>query len=434
MGWVLVHQRPGIFAAVMALTGVALAGCAPVAPDGDGTVVIEVGVDGAVADALKAQIQSAAEAADIVVEFRDVQNLTAPTVSENETAAIEADIVLTDSVAELTGLAATGALTPVTALPGVDADSVFSEVGPHWAALTADAEGGSIGFPVATSLSSVTFMNPLAFAEHGYAVPTNSAEFDALVDRIETDNAGFPWCAGMENGELTGDPFIDWLAEFVLATGGSDVYRSWLAGETPSDAPEIVAAAEAARDTIANHSAAKGDSAALLSIGFANTVPMFDLVGTYGKQCFFVRERPEYLSFVTDVVADEVAAGSYRQISAFPFFGAGDSVVVTPIVDAVFAGVGRVDKDVETLVRAMSTSPFGDSFAPESSWVSARPGAMDERSSPFVAANRTVLGVATGVELSPRSVMSVERLDRLRSAAVAFLGGQDWADAAQGVE
>lgn len=428
------RQRFATLSAVL-VSALTLAGCAPVAPDGDGTVVIEVAIEGTVADAVKAQISAAATAAELTVEFRDVPALSVPTSEADDVVSIEADIVLTDSVAELTALASSGALTPITSLPGVDPETIYTEVGPYWASLTADAEGESFGFPLAASLASVTFMNPLAFTEQGYTVPTTSAEFEALVDRIESDNSGFPWCAGMENGDLTGDPFIDWLAEFVLATGGSELYRSWLAGETQSDSPEIAAAAEAARDTIANHSVAKGDSAALLSVGFANTVPLFDLVGTYGKQCFFIRERPDYVSFMTDVVTAEVAAGSYRQVSAFPFFGAGDTVVVTPIVDAVFAGVGHVDKDVEALVMSMGAAPFGDSFAPESSWVSARPESTDDRPGPFVAVNRTVLGVAPGVELSPRSVMSSDRLEKLRAAAVSFLSGDaEWAEAAANVE
>lgn len=433
MRWVPVSLRFTRFAAVSAIvtaSALALSGCAPVAPDGDGTVIVEIALDGAIADAVTAEIQSAADAAELTVEFRTVDQLSAPAV-DGDVAQLQADLVLTNHVSELFALAEQGALTPVSTLPGVDPEVLFAEVGPHWMPITANAEGEAIAFPVAMSLSSVTFMNPLAFAEHGYAVPSDAEGFASLVSQIETDNAGYPWCAGMENADLTGDPFIDWLAEVVLATAGAETYRSWLAGEVASDAPEIVAAAEAAREMLANHSVAKGNSAALLSVGFANTVPMFDLVGTYGKQCFFVRESPDYLAFVPDVVREEVAAGNFRQVSAFPFFGASESDVTTPIVDAVFAGVGRVDKDVVALVAAMGATPFGDDLPDATNWVSARvQQSTDGRTSPFATVNKDVLGSAESVVLSPRSVWSDEELIALRAASVAFLAGDaDWATA-----
>ncbi|MFM2412203.1 MAG: hypothetical protein RLZZ587_536 [Actinomycetota bacterium] len=416
--------------AFMAVSAIGLSGCAPVAPDGDGTVIVELALDGAIAEAVTAEIQAAADAAEIAVEFRAVDQLSAPVV-DGDVAQLDADLVLTNHVSELFHLADQRAITPVATLPGIDADLLFAEVGPQWTSVTANSEGDAIAFPVAMTLSSVTFMNPLAFAEHGYAVPSDVQGFASLVAQIEADNAGFPWCAGMENADLTGDPFIDWLAEFVVATAGPETYRAWLTGEVANDAPEIVAAAEAARDLLANHSVAKGESSALLSVGFANTVPMFDLVGTYGKQCFFVRESPDYLAFVPDVVREEVAAGTFRQVSAFPFFGASDSAVSTPIVDAVFAGVGRVDKDVVALVAAMGITPFGDDLPDTTNWVSARvQQATDGRTSPFAVVNSDVLSSAESVVLSPRTVWRTESLDELRAASVAFLAGDvDWATA-----
>jgi len=419
--------------AALAVTGavsLTLSACAPVAPDGDGALIVDIAVGGSVAEALTAQIQSVANDAGFTVEVRAVDTL--PAVSElGEDPQLEADIVLTSDVSSLMALSDAGALTPVSTLPGIVPEELFAEVGAQWMPITANSDDETVGFPVAVSLSSVTFVNPLAFAEHGYVIPTNSDEFDALVATIEKDNAGYPWCAGMENGTNSGDPFIDWLAEFVLSTAGEDTYRSWLSGEFSSDSPDIVAAANAARDALTVHSVAKGNSAVLLTDGFANTVPMFDLVGTYGKQCFFLRQRPDFLSFVPDVVKAEVAAGTFRQVSAFPFFGAGKSDSTAPIVDAVFAGVGRVDKDVVALINAFGTTPFGDGFGDTTNWVSARIATTaDDRTNPFAAVNSAVLSATDTVVLSPRSVMTAKRISALRAASVLFLRGEaEWAAA-----
>ena len=417
--------------AVVGAVSLTLSACAPVAPDGDGALIVDIAVDGSVAEALTAEIQSIASDAGFTVEVRAIDAL--PTAADlGEEPQLEADVVLTSDLTSLLALSDAGALTPVSTLPGIVPEELFAEVGAQWMPVSANAEGDTVAFPVAVSLSSVTFVNPLAFAEHGYVIPTNADEFDSLVATIEKDNAGYPWCAGMENGTNSGDPFIDWLAEFVLSTAGEDTYRSWLSGELSSDSPDIAAAANAARDALATHSVSKGNSAVLLTDGFANTVPMFDLVGTYGKQCFFLRQRPDFLSFVPDVVKAEVAAGTFRQISAFPFFGAGNSATKAPIVDAVFAGVGRVDKDVVALVTALGVTPFGDGFGDATNWVSARITTnADVRTNPFAAVNSAALSGTDTIVLSPRSVMSADRLSALRAAAVLFLSGEaEWAAAA----
>jgi alpha-glucoside transport system substrate-binding protein len=417
--------------AVISAVSLTLVACAPIAPDGDGALIVDIAVDGSVAQALTAEIQSIARAAGVTVEVRTVDALPAPS-EPGENPQLEADIVLTSDVMALMQLSDAGGLTPVSTLPGIVPEELFAEVGAQWMPITANAEEETVAFPVAVSLSSVTFVNPLAFAEHGYVIPTSSDEFDALVATIEKDNAGYPWCAGMENGALSGDPFIDWLAEYVLFTAGEDTYRSWLSGDVTSDSSEIASAANAARDALAAHSVAKGNSAVLLTDGFANTVPMFDLVGTYGKQCFFLRQSPDVHSFLTDVVKAEVAASSFRQISAFPFFGAGKSDSAAPIVDAIFAGVGRVDKDVVAFITAFGTTPFGDGFGDTTNWVSARISTnADSRTNPFAAVNSAVLSSTDTVVLSPRSVMTSERLSALRAASVLFLSGEaEWAAAA----
>lgn len=421
--------------AIAAASAFAMSGCAPVAPDGDGMLLIDISVEGAVAQSLASEITAAADAAGIQVETRFVDAVPQAS-SLGEDLQTEADLILTEDVRSLMELAGAGAVTPVSLLPGIDTDVLFGEVGAKWLSASLDAEGETVAFPVAASLSSVTFMNPLAFAEHGYQVPTNPAGFVDLVAQIETDNAGYPWCAGMENGDLTADPFIDWLAEYVLATAGDEVYQSWIAGETPTADAAIEVAATFARDALANHSSAKGKPARLLDDGFANTVPMFDLAGTYGKQCFFLRQSPDFLGFVPDTVAAETAEGSFRQISAFPFYGVENPTTSTPMVDAVFAGVGRVDKDVVALLSAMATAPFGDGFADDTAWVSSRgDAAADDRVSPFVAVNRAVLNGSDTVVLSPRATMAPDRLAALRAASVEFLTGEvDWFTATASVE
>lgn len=107
-----------------------------------------------------------------------------------------------------------------------------------------------------------------------------------------------------------------------------------------------------------------------------------------------------------------------------------------PVVDAVFAGVGKVDKDVVALVNAMGIAPFGDDFAESTNWVSARVGsATDSRQSPFVDVNRTLLGNVESVVFSPRIVWTEAKLTELREASVAFLSGDaDWPTVAAAVE
>lgn len=73
-----------------------------------------------------------------------------------------------------------------------------------------------------------------------YNADTYGGKPPAAPDQLEMLSAGHPelWCLGLASGPTSGWPGADWIADLVLETDGSGVYRDWVTGGTHwSDSP-----------------------------------------------------------------------------------------------------------------------------------------------------------------------------------------------------
>lgn len=427
--------RPASLAALSVVASLTLSSCAPAVPEGDGSLLVDVVVSNSLSESVAAEVEALAAEQGITVEVRTVTEVT-PQETVDGVSAIEADVVIADNLALLDQLAGAGVLVDSTRMPELYPAEAAGAMTTRWSAIVDDADGLSFAVPVAMAPLSVTFYNPRAFAEHGYQVPDSAEGFSQLMSTMKTDNSGFPLCAGMENDVSTGMPFVDWLSEFVLAQSGPEKYAAWLTGELASDSPEVTRAADAAKALLADNSVANGDASQLLKDGFANTVPMFDLSGVYGKQCFFVRQGLDFAQYFPDAVRSEMADGNYAQLSAFPYLGVSGAEATVPMVDAVFASVAHLDTDSVALLTALANTNGAGISANVQGWIGAAPTTGDDtREDPFVQISHSVLDGAESIALSPRVALSHDRLNALRDAAVAFLSGDvEWGDAAANVE
>lgn len=113
-------------------------------------------------------------------------------------------------------------------------------------------DGELKALPVKTDLKSLVWYSPAVFASKGYddALPlTTFEEFLALVAQMQEDEeAGVPFCVGIESGEASGWPMTDWIEDWMLRRKGVDFYDRWVSHEIPFDHPEVIEVAEEVKD------------------------------------------------------------------------------------------------------------------------------------------------------------------------------------------
>ena len=101
-------------------------------------------------------------------------------------------------------------------------------------------EGGEIwGIPFKVDVKSTIWYPIKAFESHGYAVPNNWEEMEALAAKIVADGNGSPWCVGIKDGQATGWIATDWLEDVMLRTAGIDAYNRWITNDLKFDSPEV---------------------------------------------------------------------------------------------------------------------------------------------------------------------------------------------------
>ena len=132
------------------------------------------------------------------------------------------------------------------ALPADIAGKVTTDFAAGWDVYSSSADGTVYGLPGRSSVKSMVWYSPSAFAEAGYATPTTLEELTALSDQIVADG-GTPWCIGAESGAATGWVLTDWIEDFMLRVNGGGVYH-----EIPFNDPQVVAAIDAVGAIVKN--------------------------------------------------------------------------------------------------------------------------------------------------------------------------------------
>ncbi len=121
------------------------------------------------------------------------------------------------------------AKSQVQALDGiVDIAKVKASMVPG-VADAATVDGKVYGLPVSANVKSLYWYDKANFAAAGLTVPTTQDELVALMDKVKAAGKT-PLCYGMESGGATGWPATDWIEDYVLQTGGTEVYDQWVAG------------------------------------------------------------------------------------------------------------------------------------------------------------------------------------------------------------
>jgi alpha-glucoside transport system substrate-binding protein len=128
-------------------------------------------------------------------------------------------------------------------LPEVVATSTQNDFISGWDSY-ATFDGTIYGIPGRSSVKSIVWYSPAAFADGGYEIPESIEDLTALSDQMVADGLT-PWCVGAESGVATGWVLTDWMEDWMLRVNGEEVYDQWVDHEIPFNDPQVVAVADA---------------------------------------------------------------------------------------------------------------------------------------------------------------------------------------------
>jgi alpha-glucoside transport system substrate-binding protein len=401
-------------AAVLAVAGMSLTGCAASAPAGDGKVTIYGAYGEAQAAAIQAELDAwtASDAGNPQVTFTSLASFDTDIKVKIESGQAP-DIGVWPQPGGLLDQADN--LLPLSDV--VDLAPIQKTLVPGWDTL-AQKDGKIYGLPLSANVKTLVFYNPTEFEKNGYTVPTTDAEMTALIEQIKADGSGYPFCAGIESGGATGWPITDWIEQYVLDYYGVDTYNQWIAGDVKfSDIPK---ATDKVAELLLTEGNVNGGGTSMVTDGFGNTAPLFETGGKAKGQCFMLRQGSFITDFFPDAIKAEVAAEDYTHADVFTLpapEGASAGVLGGGDLAAAFTN----DQDVAKVLNFILSDKLGTIMAEKSSFVSPHK-TFDNALYP------TELGKKVGQAMADAEVFGFDGSDRMPSEVNAefWLAGTDW--------
>ncbi|AKT51325.1 ABC transporter substrate-binding protein [Arsenicicoccus sp. oral taxon 190] len=286
-----------------------------------------------------------------------------------------------------------------------DVEKVKSSIIPGF--LDAATVNGKVyGAPMAMNIKSLYWYDKATWKQKGYEVPKTQAELEALLAKMKSDGVA-PMCFGLGSGPATGWPGTDWIEDYVLQTGGKDVYKKWVDHEIKFDSPEVRKAFDIYNKLVLTDGYMYGGRQNAASIQFATALnPMFAKPPKCltGKQGNFITQK----GFFPDTIFKDIdnVVGVFQTPSVngeHPVLGAGD----------LAAALTKNDSNVKKVMEHMVADPkWGESQAATGAWLSPNKSFDDSkypnntlREIAKIAKNATVLGF-DGSDAMPGAVGS----------------------------
>ncbi|PPF81267.1 sugar ABC transporter substrate-binding protein [Subtercola sp. Z020] len=124
-------------------------------------------------------------------------------------------------------------------------DSLTTLIKQNWSEDWANygaVDGTQYAAPLMASVKGYIWYSPAKFKEWGVEVPKTYDDLVALAKTIQQKTGQPSFCAGFNSGDASGWPGTDWIEDLVLRQGGTDVYDSWVKGDTKFTDPAIKSA------------------------------------------------------------------------------------------------------------------------------------------------------------------------------------------------
>ncbi|NQX27409.1 carbohydrate ABC transporter substrate-binding protein [Microbacteriaceae bacterium VKM Ac-2854] len=268
------HRRITAPLAILAISGLALAGCAEGGTDsGSGdvsgqTVKISGGITGTEADNMNKSFDAFTKDTGIKVEYTGDKSFEGNIVTKVSGGSAP-DIAIVPQPGLLKTLVETG---EVKEAPEGVVTNVDKNWSPDWKEY-GSVDGKFYSAPMLASIKGYVWYSPAKFKEWGVEVPTTWQGVLDLTKTIQEKTGTAPWCAGFASGDASGWPGTDWIEDLVLREAGPDAYDKWVAGDIKFTDPEIKKAFDSVGEILQNPdyvNAGFGDIKSINSTAFAD--------------------------------------------------------------------------------------------------------------------------------------------------------------------
>lgn len=209
-------------------------------------------------------------------------------------------------------------------------DEVKANVEKYWSkdwAAYGTTDGVLYGAPLMASVKGFIWYSPSKFAENGWEVPTTWQELLDLTKTIQESTGQPPWCAGFGSDAATGWPGTDWIEDLVLRQAGPETYDKWVNHEIPFTDPAIKDAFDSLGDILLNPDYVNAGFGDIKSI---NATPFGDVARAIGNgTCTMTHQASFFDGFITDPKNGNASVGPDKDIWAFmtPSVEAGGNAV-----------------------------------------------------------------------------------------------------------
>ncbi|MDQ4214343.1 ABC transporter substrate-binding protein [Microbacterium sp. ASV81] len=261
--------------ALLAVSGLALAGCAEGSSSGGGdssgkgqTVKISGGITGTEADQLNKSFDKFTKDTGIKVVYTGDKAFEGNIVTKVQGGSAP-DIAIVPQPGLLKSLVDTGS---VKVAPKEVSDNVDKNWSKDWKNY-GTFNGKFYAAPMLANVKGYVWYSPAKFKELGVTVPKTWDELLTLTKTIQAKTGQAPWCAGFASGDASGWPGTDWIEDLVLRQSGPDVYDKWVAGDVKFTDPQIKQAFDAVGSILLDPkyvNAGFGDVKSINSTAFAD--------------------------------------------------------------------------------------------------------------------------------------------------------------------
>ncbi|HEY9497948.1 MAG TPA: extracellular solute-binding protein, partial [Terrimesophilobacter sp.] len=253
------HKRFTAPLAILAVSGMALAGCAGGTGPGDashgpgdaGKADGVVTIYGTIADTEAELLQQSwadwEKANNIQIKYEGNKEFETQ-ISIRAQGGNAPDIAIFPQPGLLGDLASRDLIQPAP-------DGVKANVEKYWSkdwAAYATTDDTLYGAPLMASVKGFIWYSPKKFADNGWTVPTTWQELLDLTKTIQASTGQPPWCAGFGSDAATGWPGTDWIEDLVLRQAGPEAYDKWVSHDMKFSDPAIKGAFDSLGEILLN--------------------------------------------------------------------------------------------------------------------------------------------------------------------------------------
>jgi alpha-glucoside transport system substrate-binding protein len=328
------HKRFTAPLAILAVSGMALAGCAGGTGTGDashgpgdagkadGVVTIYGTISDTEAELLQQSWADWEKANDIQIKYEGNKEFETQ-ISIRAQGGNAPDIAIFPQPGLLGDLASRDLIQPAP-------DGVKANVEKYWSkdwAAYATTDDTLYGAPLMASVKGFIWYSPKKFADNGWTVPTNWQELLDLTKTIQASTGQPPWCAGFGSDAATGWPGTDWIEDLVLRQAGPEAYDKWVSHDMKFSDPAIKSAFNSLGEILLNP---KYVNAGFGDVKTINATPFGDVARAMGNgTCTLTHQASFFDGFLTDPKNGNTTVGPDADIWAFmtPSVEAGGNAV-----------------------------------------------------------------------------------------------------------